>query len=209
MVGMVVTISPSFSLYRMVVLPAASSPTIRIRISFFAKRRLKSFANDPEKRSQIYIRAEGNRKIYGEKRREEESGDPWNRGHPTRGCGLRFFSFFPLVSLPSSRYEGLLSSEHLRQKWACLRVISMTLTPPITELTREGRSGRYPLWRERLPCARQTSTVSSSHARPFRRPRLLLLRCPSVSLRQLPYSSSSHRAARRPPPTPTATITVL
>lgn len=32
---MVVTISPSFSLYRMVVFPAASSPTIRIRISFF------------------------------------------------------------------------------------------------------------------------------------------------------------------------------
>ena len=30
MVGMVVTISPSFSLYRMVVLPAASSPTIKI-----------------------------------------------------------------------------------------------------------------------------------------------------------------------------------
>lgn len=29
MVGMVVTISPSFSLYRMVVLPAASSPTCR------------------------------------------------------------------------------------------------------------------------------------------------------------------------------------
>ena len=35
MVGMVVTISPSLSLYRMVVLPAASRPTIRIRISFF------------------------------------------------------------------------------------------------------------------------------------------------------------------------------
>lgn len=31
---MVVTISPSFNLYRMVVLPAASRPTIRIRISF-------------------------------------------------------------------------------------------------------------------------------------------------------------------------------
>lgn len=31
MVGMVVTISPSFSLYRMVVLPAASSPTCRDR----------------------------------------------------------------------------------------------------------------------------------------------------------------------------------
>lgn len=30
MVGMVVTISPSLSLYKMVVLPAASSPTMRI-----------------------------------------------------------------------------------------------------------------------------------------------------------------------------------
>lgn len=35
MVGMVVTISPSLSLYRMVVFPAASSPTIKILISFF------------------------------------------------------------------------------------------------------------------------------------------------------------------------------
>jgi len=34
-VGIVVTISPSFSLYRMVVLPAASRPTIKMRISFF------------------------------------------------------------------------------------------------------------------------------------------------------------------------------
>ena len=34
MVGMVVTTSPSLSLYKMVVLPAASNPTIRIRISF-------------------------------------------------------------------------------------------------------------------------------------------------------------------------------
>ena len=30
MVGMVVTISPSFNLYKMVVLPAASRPTIKI-----------------------------------------------------------------------------------------------------------------------------------------------------------------------------------
>ncbi|KAJ7692222.1 hypothetical protein B0H17DRAFT_1061617 [Mycena rosella] len=37
-VGMVVTISPSFSLYSMVVLPAASRPTIRIRTSFLLKR---------------------------------------------------------------------------------------------------------------------------------------------------------------------------
>merc|ERR1711934_692288 len=34
MVGIVVTTSPSFSLYRMVVLPAASSPTMRMRQSF-------------------------------------------------------------------------------------------------------------------------------------------------------------------------------
>ena len=43
-VGMVVTISPSFSLYRMVVLPAASRPTMRMRISFLPKRPLKRFA---------------------------------------------------------------------------------------------------------------------------------------------------------------------
>jgi hypothetical protein len=39
---MVVTISPSLSLYRIVVFPAASSPTIKIRISLFANRRSKS-----------------------------------------------------------------------------------------------------------------------------------------------------------------------
>ena len=42
-VGMVVTISPSLSLYRMVVLPAASRPTIRIRISFLPHILSKSF----------------------------------------------------------------------------------------------------------------------------------------------------------------------
>eukprot|EP00001_Collodictyon_triciliatum_P160353 28172_3 len=42
MVGMVVTISPSLSLYRMVVLPAASKPTMRMRISFLEKRRLNT-----------------------------------------------------------------------------------------------------------------------------------------------------------------------
>lgn len=46
MVGMVVTISPNLSLYNIVVLPAASRPTIRIRISFLAKSRLKSLVND-------------------------------------------------------------------------------------------------------------------------------------------------------------------
>ncbi|KAL4590737.1 hypothetical protein LXL04_003679 [Taraxacum kok-saghyz] len=44
MVGMVVTISPNLSLYKIVVLPAASRPTIRIRISFLANKRLKSLA---------------------------------------------------------------------------------------------------------------------------------------------------------------------
>ena len=44
-VGMVVTISPSLSLYRIVVLPAASRPTIKILISFLPKRPLKRFAN--------------------------------------------------------------------------------------------------------------------------------------------------------------------
>ena len=46
MVGMVVTISPNLSLYNIVVLPAASRPTIRIRISFLAKSRLKSLVKD-------------------------------------------------------------------------------------------------------------------------------------------------------------------
>lgn len=39
---MVVTISPSLSLYKIVVLPAASSPTIKILISFFEKNRLNN-----------------------------------------------------------------------------------------------------------------------------------------------------------------------
>lgn len=43
MVGIVVTISPSLSLYRMVVFPAASSPTIRILISFFPMRLFNKF----------------------------------------------------------------------------------------------------------------------------------------------------------------------
>ena len=38
MVGMVVTISPSLSVYKMVVLPAASRPTIKMRISFLPKK---------------------------------------------------------------------------------------------------------------------------------------------------------------------------
>lgn len=42
MVGMVVTISPSFNLYKMVVFPAASRPTIKILISFFANSILTS-----------------------------------------------------------------------------------------------------------------------------------------------------------------------
>jgi len=43
---MVVTISPSLSLYRMVVLPAASRPTISIRISFLANSRLNNLVKD-------------------------------------------------------------------------------------------------------------------------------------------------------------------
>jgi hypothetical protein len=42
---MVVTISPSFSLYRIVVFPAASKPTMRILISFFPQSLSKSFEN--------------------------------------------------------------------------------------------------------------------------------------------------------------------
>lgn len=41
-VGIVVTISPNFSLYKMVVFPAASRPTMRIRTCFLPKRRLNS-----------------------------------------------------------------------------------------------------------------------------------------------------------------------
>ena len=44
MVGMVVTISPSFSLHRIVVFPAASRPTMRMHISFLPKRPLKRLA---------------------------------------------------------------------------------------------------------------------------------------------------------------------
>jgi hypothetical protein len=45
------TISPSFSLYKMVVLPAASSPTIKIRISFLENRLLNKLWKDPILRS--------------------------------------------------------------------------------------------------------------------------------------------------------------
>lgn len=45
MVGIVVTISPNLSLYKIVVLPAASKPTINILISFLPKRPLNKFAN--------------------------------------------------------------------------------------------------------------------------------------------------------------------
>ena len=44
-VGIVVTISPSLSLYNMVVLPAASRPTIRILISFLPNRPLNKLPN--------------------------------------------------------------------------------------------------------------------------------------------------------------------
>lgn len=47
MVGIVVTISPSLSLYKMVVFPAASSPTIRILISFLPNNLLKRLAKFP------------------------------------------------------------------------------------------------------------------------------------------------------------------
>lgn len=46
-VGIVVTISPNFNLYRIVVFPAASKPTIRILISFLPNRLLNNFANVP------------------------------------------------------------------------------------------------------------------------------------------------------------------
>lgn len=45
MVGMVVTISPSFSLYNIVVFPAASRPTIRILISFLPIRLFRRLPN--------------------------------------------------------------------------------------------------------------------------------------------------------------------
>ena len=43
---MVVTISPNLSLYNIVVLPAASRPTMRIRISFLAQSFEKSLPKD-------------------------------------------------------------------------------------------------------------------------------------------------------------------
>jgi len=46
-VGIVVTISPNFNLYRIVVLPAASNPTINILISFLPNKLLNNFANVP------------------------------------------------------------------------------------------------------------------------------------------------------------------
>lgn len=46
MVGMVVRISPSFSLFRTVVLEAASRPTMRMCISFSAKKALEEVCKD-------------------------------------------------------------------------------------------------------------------------------------------------------------------
>ena len=45
MVGIVVTISPNFSLYNIVVFPAASNPTINILISFLPKSPLNKAPN--------------------------------------------------------------------------------------------------------------------------------------------------------------------
>ncbi|TNN35323.1 hypothetical protein EYF80_054512 [Liparis tanakae] len=47
MVGIVVTTSPSLSLYRMVVFPAASRPTIRILISFLPNKPLNMLVKPP------------------------------------------------------------------------------------------------------------------------------------------------------------------
>jgi len=56
MVGMVVTISPSFNLYKMVVFPAASNPTINILISFLPKKLLNKLLNvKPILTQKIYI----------------------------------------------------------------------------------------------------------------------------------------------------------
>ena len=46
MVGIVVTISPNFNLYNIVVLPAASKPTIKILISLLPKRLANNLEND-------------------------------------------------------------------------------------------------------------------------------------------------------------------
>ncbi len=47
-VGIVVTISPNFNLYRIVVLPAASSPTMRIRTGVFDRNFHKAAPIDDE-----------------------------------------------------------------------------------------------------------------------------------------------------------------
>ena len=71
MVGMVVTISPSLSLYRMVVFPAASRPTIRIRISL----RPHSLSNNLEKVIPM----------VAEPRTESARGDRGNKGGTVGG----------------------------------------------------------------------------------------------------------------------------
>lgn len=55
-VGIVVTISPSFNLYKMVVFPAASKPTIKIRISFFPNKDLNKLAKRFPISEQITVR---------------------------------------------------------------------------------------------------------------------------------------------------------
>ncbi|KAI9922047.1 hypothetical protein PsorP6_000193 [Peronosclerospora sorghi] len=64
-VGIVVTTSPSLSLYKMVVLPAASRPTIRIRISFLPKRRSNTRENAIPMIKKNLGCAQGFRKVKG------------------------------------------------------------------------------------------------------------------------------------------------
>ena len=66
-VGIVVTISPNLSLYKMVVFPAASRPTISILISFLPNRPLKRLAKAPMLISKIWNYREGRESKSGKK----------------------------------------------------------------------------------------------------------------------------------------------
>ena len=94
MVGMVVTISPSLSLYRIVVLPAASRPTMRIPVE-----------ERSEKVSVVCTMAKRRRKKKRKRRSRETASDP---GTETEGhTPLRPLVRWAANTPPSSSFSSL------------------------------------------------------------------------------------------------------
>lgn len=102
-VGIVVTISPNFSLYRMVVFPAASRPTIRILISFLPKRPLNKPLITPPM-FQSWLLLERDCKRQRNRRREK-----WKRENKGTCVFQRAFyeNQLPLIVLGAKYFEYL------------------------------------------------------------------------------------------------------